>query len=315
MPALRIERRTERSATRHRVESVKYLVRSKEGATVPDTCATCGTKLGFARRLTGATTCSGCATKSKSERQAAEAEYRSTVERAADPTTDLALVATALPSLAQRSGMKPEQARDLSWRSLLAAFERALIDEVVTKDEEARLERLASALGLTEYDVDKAIQQYRAPLFIAQVNDGRLPEFYTTRIMLKKNEVAHLESAAALLKEVQIKEYRGGSHGVSFRIARGVSYRVGASRGRMHVVGTELQTQDEGTLTVTSHRAVFAGTRKTVEISFAKLLGLNVFNDGIQFHVSNRQIPSFFRVESGPMVAAAVNGATQRLDL
>ena len=203
----------------------------------------------------------------------------------------------------------------MTWRSLLAAFERALIDEVVTKDEEARLERLASALGLTEGDVQQAIQEYRAPLFIAQVNDGRLPEFFTTRIMLKRGEVAHLESAAALLKEVQIREFRGGSHGVSFRIANGVSYRVGASRGRMHVVGTELQTQDEGTLTVTSHRAVFAGTRKTVEVSFAKLIGLNVFNDGIQFHVSNRQNPSFFRVESGPMVAAAVNGATQRLDL
>jgi hypothetical protein len=50
-------------------------------------------------------------------------------------------------------------------------------------------------------------------------------------------------------------------------------------------------------------------------VSFAKLLGMNVYNDGIQFHVSNRQNPSLFRVDSGPMVAAAVNGATQRLDL
>ena len=198
---------------------------------------------------------------------------------------------------------------------LLAAFDQALADEVITRDEEARLERLAAALGFTPSEVEKAIQQYRVPLFIAQVNDGRLPEFDSTRVMLKKGEVAHLETSAALLKEVQITEFRGGSRGVSFRIAKGVSYRVGASRGQMHVIGTELQTQDEGMLTITSNRAIFARTRKTVEVSFAKLLGMNVYSDGIQFHVSNRQNPSFFRVESGPMVAAAVNGATQRLDL
>ena len=280
-----------------------------------ETCATCGAKLGFARRLTGANQCSDCAAKSKADRQAAEAEYRSLVSSAAEPTTDLAPLPAALPALAQRAGLEPKRARDLSWRALLEAFDRALADEVITRDEEARLERLAAALGFTPEDVERAIQEYRAPLFIAQVNDGRLPEFYSTRMMLKKGEVAHLETTAALLKEVQIKEYRGGSRGVSFRIAKGVSYRVGASRGQMHVIGTEIQTQDEGTLTVTSHRAVFAGTRKTVEVSFAKLLGMNVYNDGIQFHVSNRQNPSLFKVESGPMVAAAVNGATQRLDL
>lgn len=138
-------------------------------------CSTCGTKLRFTRRLTGATQCADCAAKAKSERQAAEAEYRSTVERAAEPPTDLALVSGSLPTLAERSGLKPEQRRDLTWRGLLAAFEGALADEVITKEEEARLERLAAALGLGPADVEKAIQ-YRAPLFIAQVNDGRLPE-------------------------------------------------------------------------------------------------------------------------------------------
>ena len=280
-----------------------------------DTCATCGTKLGFARRLTGAKECPDCAAKSKADRLAAEGEYRSLVSNAAEPATDLAVLPTSLPALAQRAGIAPQAARDMAWKGLLAAFERALADEVITREEEARLQSVGIALGFDVNEFERAIDHYRVPLFIAQVNDGRLPEFYSTQIMLKKNEVAHLETAAALLKEVQIKEWRSGSHGVSFRIAKGVSYRVGASRGQMHVIGTELQTQDEGTLTVTSHRAVFAGTRKTVEVSFAKLLGLNVFNDGIQFHVSNRQNPSLFRVDSGPMVAAAVNGATQRLDL
>ena len=47
-------------------------------------------------------------------------------------------------------------------------------------------------------------------------------------------------------------------------------------------------------------------------MQYTKLLDLNVFNDAIQIHVSNRQTPSTFRVSSGPMVAAVINAAVQR---
>lgn len=280
-----------------------------------DTCATCGTKLGFARRLTGATECADCAAKGKAERAAAEAEYAALTTSAGDPNTDLATVSNALPAVAARAGLDQTRVRAMNWTALLAAFDRALVDEVITQPEEDRLTQLADSFGFTQDDFNVALTQYRAPFYIARANDGRLPAFESTQIMMKRGETAHLETAAAIVKEVQIKEFRGGSRGMSFRVMKGVSYRVGAFRGQMHVVGTELQVQDQGTLTVTSQRAVFAGARKTVEVSYAKLIGLNVFTDGIQFHVSNRQTPTLFRVESGPMVAAAVNGAIQRLDL
>lgn len=280
-----------------------------------DTCATCGAQLGFTRRLTGATECADCAAKRKQAQADAKVEYRALIESAASGNADLLTLQSTLPSVAERASLQPQQTRDMNWSALMSAFDRSLADEVITADEEDRLVRLAESLGFGRSDFERAIEHKKAPVFIARVNDGRLPEFDSTRIMLKKGEVAHLETSAALLKEVQIREFRGGSRGVSFRIAKGVSYRVGASRGQMHVIGTELQTQDEGTLTITSKRAVFAGVRKTIEVSFAKLLGMNVYTDGVQFHVSNRQNPSLFRVESGPMVAAAVNGATQRLDL
>ena len=117
-----------------------------------------------------------------------------------------------------------------------------------------------------------------------------------------------------MMKEVVIREYKGGSQGMSFRIMNGVSYRVGSHRGTMEVVGSRLEVADTGQLVVTSHRAVFMGARKTQEVRFDKLLSVNVFKDAIQFHVSNRQNPSLFQVRSGPMVAAAVNAAAQRLE-
>jgi hypothetical protein len=119
---------------------------------------------------------------------------------------------------------------------------------------------------------------------------------------------------AALMKEVTMREFRGGSSGFSFRIAKGVRYRTGSFRGHSVVVGTQLQVADTGVLAVTSTRIVFLGSRKTVEIPYSKLVGLEVFTDGIRFSASNRQNAPLFRLESGDVVGATVNTAVQRLD-
>jgi hypothetical protein len=276
-------------------------------------CANCGGPLGL-RRFIGGTVCGSCATADKAARKAALAEYESLAFAVADPRANPQVVASNLPALAERAGLDEAKSRELRWRALLTAFERTLEDEVVTSAEEERLTQVARVLGFGEGDLTRAIDHYQEALFIARVNDGRLPELSAPRIVLKRNEIAHLETEANLLKEVLIREYKGGSRGMSFRIARGVSYRVGSHRGQIQVVGSELQVAATGILTVTSQRAVFAGDRKSQEVRYDKLLSLNVYSDAVQFHVSNRQNPSTFRVRSGPMVAAAVNGAVQRLE-
>ena len=146
------------------------------------------------------------------------------------------------------------------------------------------------------------------------MNDDRLPVIPDPHLMAKKGEVVHLETQAALLKEVAVREYRGGYSGVSFRVAKGVRYNTGGFRGRSVVVGTKLQAMDTGILSVSSTRAVFLGTAKTIEFAYSKLVNLDVFDDGIRFHVSNRQTAHLFRLDSGPVVAATINAALQRLD-
>lgn len=100
---------------------------------------------------------------------------------------------------------------------------------------------------------------------------------------------------------------------MSFRIAKGVRYHTGGSRGRSVVVGTEMKVEDEGVLSLTSQRAVYIGGRKTIEMPYKKLINLNVFADGVQFHLSNRKNPPMFRLEAGygDAVAAIVNQASQ----
>jgi len=57
--------------------------------------------------------------------------------------------------------------------------------------------------------------------------------------------------------------YQGGSQGVSIRVMRGVSYRVGSSRGQLVKNPPALKTLDVGTVTYTSKRITFSGMQET----------------------------------------------------
>jgi len=115
------------------------------------------------------------------------------------------------------------------------------------------------------------------------------------------------------MKEVVLRETRSGHSGVSVRIAPGVHISAGRTRGHTVVTGTTLEAEDEGILSVTSRRTVFLGNRKTLELAHAKLLNLNVFSDGLQFHVSGRANAPLFAGFDGELVAAYVSQAAQRV--
>ena len=193
--------------------------------------------------------------------------------------------------------------------------ENVLADDRLTEDEETAFGEVAEALGIGQNDFETTYRDLLNRLVIARVNDGRLGVIAEPRLMTKKDEVVHLEANASLMKEVAVREWRGGSSGVSFRIAKGVSYRTGAIRGKSVVVGTELQVADSGVLAVTSQRIAYMGN-KTIELSYAKLMNLDVFSDGVRVHVSNRQNAPLFKVDPGvgEVIAATVNAAMQELD-
>jgi hypothetical protein len=278
-------------------------------------CATCGRGLSLIQRARGRQQCDSCAAETKAAADRAIADYPSALDAvvAAEGESPEAVDRVRSLETAMAAGGLDSTGRKADFYR--AYLDRALADEVLTADEEGVIDRVGRALyGAADEGAQLAVlADYRVSLFIAMVNDGRLPVMTSPRMVLKKNEVLHLEEPAALVKEVIHREFQAGSRGVSFRVMKGVSYRVGSSRGKMVEVGRSLQVADEGAICITSQRAVYTGERKTIEMPYAKLLDLNVYNDGIQVHLSGRQNPPMFRVASGPMIAAAINAATQRL--
>jgi hypothetical protein len=226
-----------------------------------------------------------------------------------------AVAAQELIQLAPLTGMSEGDLFSERVRGFVEAANHAIGDQILTPDENRYLNELLGALGITWNDTNDIDPILQRKAFVSAINGGILPKVAEPHVLPKKGEIVHFEVAANLMKEVALKEYRGGYSGFSFPIGKtGVRYRTGGVRGRMVQVGTQLQVADTGLLAVTNKRAVYMGSRKTLDMPLAKLVNLNVFTDGVQFQMSNRVNPPLFQIDHSEIVAALVNAAAQRLE-
>jgi hypothetical protein len=95
--------------------------------------------------------------------------------------------------------------------------------------------------------------------FAAQLEAGK--NTADANIALKKGEVvlASLDNIKLLEWVSTGSTYQGGSAGFSFRVMRGVSYRVGRSSGQLVRNPPALKTLDVGTVNFTTERITFVG--------------------------------------------------------
>lgn len=195
---------------------------------------------------------------------------------------------------------------------LIATIHDVMSDDVFTAEEEARVAGVADALGVSVSSLRQTAPDVFEDIVVGQINAGRLPVLPSPTVLMQNGEVAHGSFGASLMKEQTVREFRGGSQGVSIPIGMGIRYRTGSVRGRSVVVGTQLVAEDSGLLTVTSKRTIFTGQKKTLEFRRDRLVGIEQFRDGIRLNVSNRQAASLFKLAPGasPTILAALISAT-----
>lgn len=171
---------------------------------------------------------------------------------------------------------------DSKEKQLEKYVDQVLADDILSDEEQDKLFEFARSLGI---DLNTYMNQHAAMqdrVVIAGINAGRLPGAKPPyHILVKPGEEVLLEAYASMLKEVADRAWQGGYSGFSFRIAKGVRYRTGGTRGHLQQVGTKLVVTDAGWLSVTSTRIVFSGKTSTREIHYAKLVNLTVFAVGV----------------------------------
>jgi hypothetical protein len=170
------------------------------------------------------------------------------------------------------------------------------------------LDKFADSFNLTKEDI-KFNEKIRPYIFIYNIKEKNiLPETKLEldglNIILKKNEKIHHADNATLkeLKTVSLG-YSGGSRGVSLRIMKGVSYRVGGHRG--NVVKEDIWKEtSRGALIITNQRlflSPFSGY-KPLSIPLNKILSYQLYKDSVEIYKEGREKSYLFQINDSSSV-------------
>ncbi len=179
-------------------------------------------------------------------------------------------------------GLTHDDLKGIRVQAYNAALRAAKSDGVVTAEEETELLKLQKFLMIPESEIVKSKKELARLRLLTEIQNGNPPSISVPNVVLQKSERAYWSEPASILEErVVSRRYEGGSQGVSFRIAKGLSYRVGAHRGRI-VTDTAIVPVSSGELIITSKRIIFRGNAKSFTLRLDKLLELNFFSDGVR---------------------------------
>jgi len=246
-------------------------------------CENCGKKLSF---FTSETLCKECKIAYESELSKVEKE---------------------ILAIKKVTEQQLELLRKQDKQSLLKLYSRLYdqfeADKELEEEEIETLGKIQEAFSLTNEDI-KFDERIRPYIYVNMIKkEGKLPLVNLqieggSPVVLKKGETVHFADRAVLkeLKSVSLG-YSGGSHGVSFRIAKGIRYRVGAHRG--HIVKEDRFVEtSRGVLLITNQRLFlhpFLG-HKPLSIPLNKILSYQCFNNGIEVYKEGREKGYFFAI-------------------
>jgi len=220
-----------------------------------------------------------------------------------------------LDALRAESGLTPGDLGAIRASAYAAALAAARSDGRVTEGEEAELSRIQRYLGLADTEIAPSKAELARLRLLSNVQDGNLPVLQVAGLVTQRDEQVHWSEPSRLLEEkVLRRRYEGGSSGVSFRIAKGVTYRVGAQRGHL-VSETGIVPVSTGELLVTDRRIVFRGDAKSFAAKYDKLLDIQLFSDGLRFSEAGKSKPRIITyLQSGnqDIVGAILTQAVNR---
>lgn len=117
-----------------------------------------------------------------------------------------------------------------------------------------------------------------------------LPIIIKSNLLLSEGEICHYCEHATFIKTKNVVVgYSGGSRGTSVRVAKGVSFRVGASKAAP--VRGDIQERTDGILSITNRRIVFSANKGAFDKKISSLSAVTPCQDGIAFQFGEHQYP------------------------
>jgi Zn-finger nucleic acid-binding protein len=135
------------------------------------------------------------------------------------------------------------------------------------------------------------LEHYYSELSLGNIDPGKSPD---CPVILKRNEEHIVTFPGITLKEPRaVRRTTGGYAGPRFRVAKGVSFSLGAF-GASSESHDEIRDIDRGLFTITTKRLIFSGNKKTTGIDLSKIISINPYSDGIGVNRENREKMQYF---------------------
>lgn len=187
----------------------------------------------------------------------------------------------SLYALQDELGLTREDVASLRIQAFAKAFAVAKNDGAITEEEEQELQTIKEHLEITDAEIAPTQVELTRFRLLREISAGHVPTVSVPGLVLQKLEEAYWVEPASILEERVInRQFVAGSRGVSFRIMKGVSYRVGAYRGHVESE-TGVVAVSTGELVITSKRAIFRGDKKGFNLRLDKLLNVEMASNGV----------------------------------
>lgn len=168
------------------------------------------------------------------------------------------------------------------------AVEQYLNDGIIDSNEERTLARFIQFSGMPNnvLNSNRSIEKMLQAKVIQDILAGNVP---APRIQIAGDfpfMLAKTEHLVWLFRNVTLhqqkvkKEYVGRSHGMSFRIMKGVYYRTGGFKGHP-VETTIMQKIGIGSVCFTDKNIYFASPEKSLKIPYTKILSVDSYSNGV----------------------------------
>ncbi len=117
--------------------------------------------------------------------------------------------------------------------------------------------------------------------------ENGLPIINCSNLQLTQNELCHFMGNACFCRvKQQTVGYEGGSRGVSLRVAKGVSFRVGNYRG--HYVKQDITERTDGVIYLTNKKIIFSAIKNSSVIKYEEIINLNVAENMLQIQTEKK---------------------------
>lgn len=239
--------------------------------------------------------------------QNVEAVRQAFVAAVADVHLDSNEIA-ALRAEVAKHHLTADEVREIGVHVLHDVAQRIKQDGLVTDHEVTVMHQIVQLTQVPSSHLGELMATLHLQRKMYEVSQGKLAPIIVTGINLQRGEQAYWHEPVTLYEErVVRREMVGRSQGVSIRIMRGVSYRIGGTRGQSMPVYADVPAAS-GDLILTDKRVIFKGDKKSVALAWDDVIGIDPYTNAITIHSgkSNQPLRFFYRREGTAELVAQI---------